>query len=420
MALTKVSRGLLSTSIVDNGNATAITIDSSENVSFTGAATFSGNVNSASLQVTGNDISASLGSAFEAFVAADVVYTGALDRLSGNYREQRQSASNYSWYTGVTTVGGTALKMNLDNSGNLGIGLANPSAYYAKNLVVAAATEGGITIKSASTDQGYLMFADGTSGSDAYRGYISHNHADDATYLVSFGTVNLSSINETTFSTSNTERLRINASGYLKAKANGGTYYNGTYHELINNNNVSGDRCLVLGNNAGSATNNTASKTITIADNVGDRLFIYGNGDIVNQNNSYGSLSDVKLKENITDATPKLAGINQIRVVNYNLISNPDVKQLGVVAQELEQIFPSMVDETPDSTFYEEAVLDADGNPVVDADGNNVTERKEKLTGESTKSVKYSVFVPMLIKAMQEQQAIIEALTARLEALEGA
>jgi len=32
MALTKVSRGLLSTSIVDNGNATAITIDSSENV----------------------------------------------------------------------------------------------------------------------------------------------------------------------------------------------------------------------------------------------------------------------------------------------------------------------------------------------------------------------------------------------------
>jgi hypothetical protein len=32
MALTQVSRGLLSTSIVDNGNATAITIDSSENV----------------------------------------------------------------------------------------------------------------------------------------------------------------------------------------------------------------------------------------------------------------------------------------------------------------------------------------------------------------------------------------------------
>ena len=32
MALTKVSRGLLSTGIVDNSVATAITIDSSENV----------------------------------------------------------------------------------------------------------------------------------------------------------------------------------------------------------------------------------------------------------------------------------------------------------------------------------------------------------------------------------------------------
>jgi hypothetical protein len=120
------------------------------------------------------------------------------------------------------------------------------------------------------------------------------------------------------------------------------------------------------------------------------------NGNVINTNNSYGAISDIKLKENITDATPKLAGINQVRVVNYNLISSPDVKQLGVVAQELEQIFPGMVDETPDR----------------DEDGNDL--------GTVTKSVKYSVFVPMLIKAMQEQQAIIEALTARIEALEGA
>ena len=42
MALTKVSRGLLNTSIVDNGNATAITIDSSENVTFSGTATMGG------------------------------------------------------------------------------------------------------------------------------------------------------------------------------------------------------------------------------------------------------------------------------------------------------------------------------------------------------------------------------------------
>jgi hypothetical protein len=124
------------------------------------------------------------------------------------------------------------------------------------------------------------------------------------------------------------------------------------------------------------------------------RIIIYSNGNVQNTNNSYGALSDLKLKENIVDATPKLDKLNQVRVVNYNLKDTPDQKMLGVVAQELEQIFPGMVEETSD--------FDREGNDL----------------GTTTKSVKYSVFVPMLIKAMQEQQAIITALTARVEALE--
>jgi len=67
-------------------------------------------------------------------------------------------------------------------------------------------------------------------------------------------------------------------------------------------------------------------------------------------------------------------------------------KQLGVVAQELETVFPAMVEQTTDK----------------DKDGNDL--------GTTTKAVKYSVFVPMLIKALQEQQAIIESLKARLDA----
>ena len=118
---------------------------------------------------------------------------------------------------------------------------------------------------------------------------------------------------------------------------------------------------------------------------------MYGNGNVVNANNSYGAISDAKLKENIVDVSPKLDKLNQVRVVNYNLIGE-DQKQLGVVAQELEQIFPGMVNESPDR----------------DEEGNDL--------GTTTKSVKYSVFVPMLIKAMQEQQALIESLKARLDA----
>jgi hypothetical protein len=119
-----------------------------------------------------------------------------------------------------------------------------------------------------------------------------------------------------------------------------------------------------------------------------------GNGNVVNLNNSYGAISDVKLKENIADTEPKLAGLMQVRVVNYNLKTAPDQKQLGVIAQELEQVFPSMVDEEIDK----------------DEKGNDL--------GTTTKSVKYSVFVPMLIKAIQEQQAIIETLNSRIAALE--
>ena len=103
--------------------------------------------------------------------------------------------------------------VTVKDGGNVGIGLTNPSDYYAENLVVAAPAEGGITIKSASTDQAYLMFADGTSGSDSYRGYIGHNHSTDATSLVSFGTIDLSSVAETVFTTASTERMRIDSSG---------------------------------------------------------------------------------------------------------------------------------------------------------------------------------------------------------------
>ena len=125
------------------------------------------------------------------------------------------------------------------------------------------------------------------------------------------------------------------------------------------------------------------------------RFRVADSGNVTNTNNSYGGISDVKLKENITDATPKLDGLMKVRVVNYNLKTDPDHKQLGVIAQELEQIFPGMVEKTSDR----------------DAEGNDL--------GTTTKNVKYSVFVPMLIKAIQEQQALITQLTERITALEG-
>jgi len=158
---------------------------------------------------------------------------------------------------------------------------------------------------------------------------------------------------------------------------------------LNKTNNVSGSYCNIwaLG---GSETNATSSYYLYCdTDFVGVRVVIYGNGNIANVNNSYGAYSDIKLKENITDATPKLDDLLKVKIRNFNL-KGSDIKQIGVVAQELEEVFPSMIEESNDT--------------IKDEDGKYIE------TGEKTKTVKYSVFVPMLIKAIQELKAEIDEL----------
>ena len=142
-----------------------------------------------------------------------------------------------------------------------------------------------------------------------------------------------------------------------------------------------------------------------------NNVLIFGNGNIQNSNNSYGATSDIKVKENIVDATPKLDELCKVRVVSYNLKTAPGQKQLGVIAQELEQIFPGMVEELPD---HEEVVKTRE---VFNGDVCTIEYYTERVaTGTTTKSVKYSVFVPMLIKAIQEQQKQIDNLTNLLSA----
>jgi hypothetical protein len=150
----------------------------------------------------------------------------------------------------------------------------------------------------------------------------------------------------------------------------------------------------------GNRSSDTTYNAIALGDDLAYRFRVYGNGNVQNTNNSYGSLSDIKLKENVTDATPKLDDLLKVKIRNYNLIGE-QTKQLGVIAQELEEIFPSMIDESED--FEEIDVTDEEGN---------ITKERQSL-GTTTKSVKYSVFVPMLIKAIQELEARVKELEAK-------
>ena len=120
---------------------------------------------------------------------------------------------------------------------------------------------------------------------------------------------------------------------------------------------------------------------------------VYVTGTVSSANGVFAAFSDIKLKENIVDATPKLEGLKQLRIVNYNLKSSPDQKMLGVIAQEVEQIYPGLIEERPDT----------------DEDGNNL--------GTTTKLVKYSILTPMLIKGLQELDAKHETLQTKYDAL---
>ena len=100
---------------------------------------------------------------------------------------------NY-YYSGPTALyimnqEDTTLLMTITNSGNVGIGTSSQESYYTKKLVVdGGLTNGeGITIVATPSNVSYILFADGISGVDAYRGTIAYNHGTDTMSIGSNG-----------------------------------------------------------------------------------------------------------------------------------------------------------------------------------------------------------------------------------------
>ena len=126
---------------------------------------------------------------------------------------------------------------------------------------------------------------------------------------------------------------------------------------------------------------------------------MYGNGNVQNSNNSYGSISDIKLKENIIDASSQWDDIKALQVRKYNFKEETGQQthvQIGLIAQEAELVSPGLVTESLDR----------------DAEGNDL--------GTVTKSVNYSVLYMKAVKALQEAMERIETLEAKVAALESA
>jgi hypothetical protein len=135
-----------------------------------------------------------------------------------------------------------------------------------------------------------------------------------------------------------------------------------------------------------TASAGTSNYLLAGNNNAATAIIIYSNGNIQNINNSYGAISDLKLKENIVDASSQWDDLKALQVRNYNFKEGQTHTQIGLVAQEVELVSPGLVTESPDR----------------DEDGNDL--------GTVTKSVNYSVLYMKAVKALQEAIAKIETL----------
>ena len=150
-------------------------------------------------------------------------------------------------------------------------------------------------------------------------------------------------------------------------------------------------------------------------------------GDLQNHDNSYGSISDQRIKQNITDANSQWDDIKNIKVRNFKKkddvrkYGNNAWEQIGLVAQELETVSPKLlkeIDPCPadilsDSSF---GTLYEDGDDI--PEGKKIGDVKEVKA--KVKAIKYSILYMKAIKALQESMTRIETLEAKVKALEEA
>ena len=162
----------------------------------------------------------------------------------------------------------------------------------------------------------------------------------------------------------------------------------------------------------GQDPDNNTSRFYSGGAAAGNRYIVYSDGDVVNHDNSYGAISDERIKQDIADCNDQWDDIKALKIRNYK--KKDDVEkygdkawvQLGVIAQELEAA-------GMDKCVKQESLYDATDSEVIQGKAN-AGDIKEY------KSVKYSILYMKAVKALQEAQTRIETLETKVKALEDA
>ena len=215
----------------------------------------------------------------------------------------------------------------------------------------------------------------------------------------------------------NTSGYRNTAAGYLTMMRNETGYNNTAFGTGALYANTSGDQNTAVGANAfASGTDFNNSTAIGYdADITASNQVRLGNSSVISIGGyaAWTNLSDGRFKTDIMENVPGMALIEKLRPVTYRLNMDALAKwhhtpdnlrikdaeaekeaelQIGFIAQEVEQAAKE-----------------------VGFDFHAVDKPKNQ---QDTYGLRYSEFVPVLVKALQEQQETIKKLEARVEALE--
>jgi hypothetical protein len=251
----------------------------------------------------------------------------------------------------------SAERMRISASGDVGIGTSSPLQKLDVNGDMRVAN--AVRYYVGSTEYGVSFANAGAVGTEAYQG----------TYIY-WGTGSGASA---------TERARIDTSGNLLVGTTSGT------QRLVVSKNDSGAYVGYFENTTGSNANGVLISTpnragsnglygLTVANSGGNAFAIYTDG-------TYGTISDINRKKNVETArNGYLTDLCALRVVKYNWKEQEDSepKNIGFIAQEVEQVFPSMVQ--------------------TDSNGQ--------------KMLTQPILIPMLVKAIQELKAEFDAYKA--------
>jgi len=407
------SVGITQLNVSDGSNGQALTTNGSGTLSF------------ASVGLAGIDDQSS--SNDDQLTITDTAVVVNEDSDDVDFRVESNGNANMLFVSGGNDVVGVGAE------GDLGVGLHVKSADSgasvsgdADELVVESSGHGGVSILTGNAHEGRINFGD---DGDNDSGFVSYDHSANAMF---FGTGG------------NTIRTKIDSDGTFMINR---TSNNGSYPGLFSVNRSTNAITALIENTATSSVSTSilkvksAQNTTNSSYNLIDahppagRFLVRDSSNVQNTNNSYGAISDERIKQDITDANSQWDDIKALKVRNFKLKTNTSKTQIGVIAQELETAgMNGLVEDSPPEK--EDVALHSDFGTVVSGTADNgaapIYEKDEKgnntdkiigyedifTAGQNKKEVKYSVLYMKSIKALQEAMTRIETLEAKVKTLE--